>query len=210
MGGRFVSEPFVVAFPMRLGIFHNGVTILNADGIIEPPYRLGTAPKIAKLPGAIQRGGVPDNVVMDVRLVHMGTDNKSVIALGEPHCQFAAQAVGLFRGDLARDKGLSYLIGQHIIGSALPAGFGGVPLFGKKKFSISNPAVTLVAGYEPAAVCLFWVLHIAQNIADSRSRSTAFASVQGDEAGSSDLLSLLCGIKCAPAYTTSYRIYYTA
>ena len=151
---------------MGLWSFHDGIAVLNADCIIEPPHRFGASPKISEFSGVVQRGGVPDDVIMDVGFVNVGADDKCVSPLGEAHRQLVAQAVGFLRGDLAGDKGLAYLIGQHIVRPPLPAGLGEVLPLCEKKLSIGNPAVTLVACDEPAAVCLFRVFHIANDVAD--------------------------------------------
>ena len=129
--GRFVSQPFVVGLAPALGILHDGVSVFDADGIIQPPQGLGAAPKISELPGMVQGRGIENDVVMDMGFVHMSADNESVFALGEPHRQLLPQAVGLLRGNLAGDKGLTYLVGDHIIGSAPPAGLGLILPLGK-------------------------------------------------------------------------------
>lgn len=48
---------------MRLRVLYNGISILNADGIIEPPDRAGAAPKVPKLPLVVQRSGIENDVV---------------------------------------------------------------------------------------------------------------------------------------------------
>lgn len=53
-------------------------------------------------------------MVMDMGLVSMGGDSKGVLSLREAHSQFVPQPVGILRRDLARLKGLPYLIGDDI------------------------------------------------------------------------------------------------
>ena len=77
---------------------------------------------------------------MDMGLIDVGTDNKSVIFLGEAAGQLTAQAVRFFGCDLTGDEGLAYLIGYHIVRAPPSAGLGGVELFGKKKLRIGTPA----------------------------------------------------------------------
>ena len=46
MGGlRLITQPLVIAFSMRFWVLYNGIAVLNTDGIVEPPDRVGTAPK---------------------------------------------------------------------------------------------------------------------------------------------------------------------
>ena len=73
MGGLCpIPQPFVVAFSMRFWVLYNGIAVLNADGIVEPPDRTGTAPKVSEFPVTVQIDRVPDDVVMDMGLVDMG------------------------------------------------------------------------------------------------------------------------------------------
>ena len=46
-GGRllFVAQPLVVALALALRILHDGVAVLDADGIVEPPHGAAAAPK---------------------------------------------------------------------------------------------------------------------------------------------------------------------
>ena len=126
MAGWLTAQPLVVTLALAFWILDNRVSVFDADGIIEPPHSLGTAPKVSELSGVVQGGRVPNDVIMDVGFVNMGTDNKSVIALGETAGQLIAQAVGFFRRDLAGDEGLPYLVGDHIISPAPSAGLGEV------------------------------------------------------------------------------------
>mgnify|MGYP007131634523 CR=1 FL=1 len=125
-------------------------------------------------------------MIVDVGLVHMGADDKGMISLGEPPRQLIAQAVGLLRGDLAGDKGLPDLIGNHIVRPAPPAGPGEVLPFGEKELRIGDPAVTLVAGDQLAVIGFLWILRIINDVADGLPHSPALANVQGNEAGGGD------------------------
>ena len=66
MGGlRLITQPLVIAFSMRFWVLYNGIAVLNTDGIVEPPDRTGTAPKVSEFPVTVQIDRVPDDVVMD-------------------------------------------------------------------------------------------------------------------------------------------------
>lgn len=156
-GLRRVTQPLVVALAAPLGSLHNGVTVLNADGIAQTVDGAGAAPKVAELAVTLQRGGVPYNMVVDVSLVNVGADDESVLVLGKSPGQLYAQPVGFLRRDLARHKGLPQVVGNHIVRTAHPAGAGGVGLLVQQELRIGHAAVTLVAGDEPAVVGLFWI-----------------------------------------------------
>ena len=68
---------------MGLWIFHNGQSILNADGIAQSPDSFGAAPKVTELSVTLCIDCPPDNVIMDVRLVYVSADHKGMIAFSE-------------------------------------------------------------------------------------------------------------------------------
>ena len=156
-GLRRIAQPFVVALAAPLGCLYNGVAVLNADGVAQTVDGAGAAPKIAELAVTLQRSGVPYNMVVDVSLIDVGTDDESVPALGEAPGQLHAQSVGLLRRDLARHKGLPQMVGDHIVRTAHPAGAGGVGLLVQQELRVGHAAVALVAGDEPAVVGFVWI-----------------------------------------------------
>ncbi len=122
-------------------------------------------------------------MVVDVSLVDVGTDDESVLALGEAPGQLHAQAVCFLRRDLARHKGLPQVVGDHIVRTAHPAGAGGVGLLVQQELRIGHAAVTLVAGDEPTVVGLFWIFYIVDDVADRLADRAALAGVQRYNAG---------------------------
>ena len=80
MGGlRLIPQPLVIAFSMRFWVLYNGIAVLNTDGIVEPPDRAGTAPKVSEFPVTVQIDRVPDDVVMDMGLVDINDRWKVLI-----------------------------------------------------------------------------------------------------------------------------------
>ena len=51
---------------MRLRVFYNGISVLNADGIIEPPDRAGASPKVPKFPLIVQSGCIENDMIMEM------------------------------------------------------------------------------------------------------------------------------------------------
>ena len=184
MGGLGpVSQPSTIMFAVAFGILHDGISVLDADGITQPPDRPPGAKEIPEFLFTVQRGGVPNDMIMNMLFVDVGTDDKSVMALGEAFSKLHTQAIGFLRGDLAGGKGLPDLIGNYIIRPPLSPGLGGILTFGKKELSVSDPTVTLIAGDKSAAVRFFRVLYIVQDVADCRPRRPALAGVQGYDTG---------------------------
>ena len=54
--------------------------MLDAQRIAEPLHGSGTAPEITEFMRAVQVGRVPDDVIMNMGFVHMGSDDKSMIS----------------------------------------------------------------------------------------------------------------------------------
>ena len=88
--------------------------MLHANRVTELSHRFGTAPKVAKLPSAVQGGGVPNDVIVVVSFVLMCADDKGVIAFEKACGKLIAQLVCFLRCDLARLEGLANLIGDNI------------------------------------------------------------------------------------------------
>jgi len=94
-----------LGFPARLAVDHRPETshLPLAKRIYSAPY------------------GRTNDMVVDVLLVGVGTDDKGMVALREAPGKFIAELVGFLRCDLARFEGLPDLIRDHIAG-LLPAG----------------------------------------------------------------------------------------
>ena len=178
-----IAQPFVVALSMGLWILHDGVSVLNADGVTEPPHRTGAAPEISKLPVAVQVDCTPNDVIVDVFLVNVGTDNESMIAFGKPPRHLHAEAVCLLRCDLPRHKGLPQVIRDHIIFSPCPARGRDILPLGQQELGVRSPAVTGIAGDKPSIIRLFRVFYISNDVPDGASHGSALSDVQRHDAG---------------------------
>ena len=71
------------------------------------------------------------------------------------------------------------MIGNHIVLTPHPAGGGDILALIEKELRIRNPAVTLIAGNEPAIVCFLRILNIVDDVADGCSHRPAFAGCAG-------------------------------
>ena len=94
---------------------------------------------------------------MNVRFVYMSTDHKGMIAFGKTLGKFYAQLVCFFRSDLSGAEGLAHMIGDHIIRTAHSSGSSNIQPLCQKELRIRCPAVTSIAGNEPAVICFLWI-----------------------------------------------------
>ncbi len=115
---------------------------------------------------------------VDMVLVHMGTDDESVFALGQRHSQIIADLVRQLRRDLTRLEGLPQVVGDHIILFSLPTGNGGVLPLGKKKLLVSDRRIALIGCDQIAAVGFLWILHIVRHPAQGFGHGPALATMQ--------------------------------
>lgn len=67
------AHPLVVALAVRFRIFDHRQPVLHTNKITELPNSFGAAPEVAEFPCAVQRGGVPNDMVMNVQLVCVGS-----------------------------------------------------------------------------------------------------------------------------------------
>ena len=183
MGGlRLIAQPLVVTFAVGLWVFDNGQSVLNADGVAQSTDGFCTAPKVAELPVTVQVDRTPNDMIMDMGLVNVGTNGKGVFALGEPFGKFYAQPVGLLRGDLPRAEGLAYMVGDYIIRTPDPSGGGDILALGQHELGVGYTAVALIASDEPAVVSFLRIGHIVDNLADGTALGPALADMQRHDA----------------------------
>ena len=158
-----------------LRVLHNGQPVFKTQPVREPTEGKAGAPKISEFPGAVKSGGVVINVTMDVLLVGMCGNDKSVPPLRPAHSQLIADTVCLLRGNLARIEGLSYLIAQHIIFFLLfPARHCGIAGLCQKELVRHGGRITFISGDILSAFCFLRVLAIVQTIPDGLGNRFAF------------------------------------
>ena len=182
MGGlRVVAQPLaVVIFPaLRIGDY--GEPMLGADGVAEPCDRPAGAEKIAELVLAVQRGGVPDDVIVNVLFIGVRGNEKGVSSFQKPLGKLIAHAVCVLRRDLSRLKGLAHLIGDHVV-PLLPPGDGLVLALGVKKLRVGGFWVAFVGGDQLAALCLVWILGVVDAVSQAVGNRLAVTDVHGNDA----------------------------
>ena len=105
---------------VELGIYDHGQIVLQTYPVRQPPQGERGADEVAELPGAVIGGGIVVNVIVNVLLVYMGTDEELILALCPAHRRFIADAVGLLRRHLAVRERLPDLVAQRpVSGSAV-------------------------------------------------------------------------------------------
>ena len=115
---------------------------------------------------------------MNVGFVYMSADHKSMILFCESPGKFHSQPVGFFRGNLTGAEGLTHMIGNHIICATHSSGSGNVLPLCQKELRIRSPAVTRIAGNEPAVICFLWIGHIVDDVTDRPTLCAAFADMK--------------------------------
>ena len=147
--------------------------MLQTNQIAQPLHRKGRKPEIFEFPGSIQGSGIINNVVVDVRPVGMGSNDKSVLALQKTLGKLVADAVGFLRRDLPRLERLPHLIGDHIAFLAAPGGLLVQP-FRQQKFLVYGQRAALIAAYQLALLGLIRVLDIAGMVMQTSPDGLAF------------------------------------
>ena len=81
--GGPISEPCAVIRARLLRLCYDGVSVLYAKHIVQPPQRLAAAPKVPKLAVAAGVDRAENDVIVDMGSVRMRTDDKGVIPVGK-------------------------------------------------------------------------------------------------------------------------------
>ena len=148
---------------VQLGVGYDGQIIFKTNAVREPPHRTARADEVPEFPGTVQRGRVVINVVMDVRLVRVGGNEKGILALCPAHRRFIADAVCLLRRDFAGLERLADLIAKHIrVPPLLPACGGLVLGLAQKELGIGGHMVAAVGRDKLAALGLVRVLPVVK------------------------------------------------
>ena len=123
-GERFVSiaQPFPIMAAAGLGIFHNGKAMLQTQLIADPAQGPGGTPEVAEFLGTFQVYRAHDDVIMDMVLIYVRADDKSVVSLRQPHGKLLADLIGFFRRHFTRLKCLPEMVGNHVIRAPDSAG----------------------------------------------------------------------------------------
>src|SRR5699024_1807857 len=96
---------------LRVG--DDGEVVLQAYQVGEPPEHAPGAEEVAEFCRAVERGGVKNDVRVDVPLVCVGADYVCVTPLQKALGQLAPDVACLLRGYFAGLEGLTYVVGDH-------------------------------------------------------------------------------------------------
>ena len=154
--------------------------MFQTNQVAQPLHRKGGKPEIFELPGPIQGSGIINNVVVDVRPVSVGSNDKSVLALQKTLGKLVADAVGFLRRDLPRLEGLPHLIGDDITFLAAPGGLLVQP-FRQQKFLVYGQRAALVAADQFALLGLVRVLDIAGMVMQTNPDGLSFIFPHGNQ-----------------------------
>ena len=110
-----------IMFSARLWIFYNRQSMFETEPVIYAPDCPCGSPKVPELSGTVKRCGIDNDMIMDVVLIYMRTDNKGMISFCQFLCKFPSDLVCLFRCDFSGLERLTEMISDHIILSPAPA-----------------------------------------------------------------------------------------
>lgn len=133
--------------------------------------------------GAVQRGGVVINMVVNVLAVCVGGNKKGVFAFRPAHGRLIADAVCLLGGNLSGLERLADLIAEHIrIPPLLPARDRLILCLGEQELRIGGLLVALIAGDQLPALGLVRVLPIFKAVFQRLGDGFPLADVVGNQA----------------------------
>ena len=78
--------------------------------------------RVVEFTQAVQRGGIENDVVMDMSLVLMCGNDERMVAFRETHRQFVADLICSFGGDLAGLERLSDVVGEDVVFALISVG----------------------------------------------------------------------------------------
>ena len=96
--------------------------MLQTELIADPAQGPGGTPEVAEFSGTFQVYRAHDNVIMDMVLIYVRADDKSVVSLRQPHGKLLADLIGFFRRHFTRLKCLPEMVGNHVIRAPDSAG----------------------------------------------------------------------------------------
>lgn len=137
--------------------------MLQTNSITDPLEGKSGQMKIPELAGAVQGSGIINDMIVDMCPIHMGADNKSILAFCPSHPQLIAHPVGLLRRDLSRLERLPNLIRYDIV-LLLPPSDILILTFGKEKLLVRRLGCAGVARDIFSAVRFGWIFRIIRAI----------------------------------------------
>ncbi len=115
-------------------------------------------------------------MVVNVRFVDMGCDDKGVVAFGETKPQFIPDFVRKFRRYFPRFKALAYLVGDNVASLFAPR-YIVVLTFGKQELGGGCSAVALIRCDKFTAVCFVGICGVVGAINKAVGYAFAFVVV---------------------------------
>ena len=91
------------------------MTMLQTQLIVDPAQSPGRTPEVTEFPVTFQIYRTHDDVIMDMVLVYVCADDKSVVSLRQPHSKILADLIGFLWRHFTWLKRLPEVIGNHII-----------------------------------------------------------------------------------------------
>ena len=147
--------------------------------IAESSDRSAGAEEVAEFALMVQRDGIPNDVIMNVRLVGMGADDEGIPALQKAAGQLVADPVSLLRRDLSRLEGLPDLVGDHVA-FLLSSGKDTVLPLRQQELALHGLHIALIRGNQLALLRLARIHRVGRPVMQALRQRLAFVLVHRD------------------------------
>ena len=137
--------------------------MLRANQIAQPCYCFSRTKEVSEFSFAIKRGGIPNDMVMNVSLVCMSAYDEGVFAFEKAGCEIITDLICFFRRDFAGFERLANLICDHIVYFVFPCKILVLP-FCKSKLRINSSIVAGIARNQFAIISLIQIQSILCSI----------------------------------------------
>ena len=172
-----ISKPFMVLASSGAGIRNYRQFMFNANEITKSSNGSCGIPEVSELLSAIKCGRVPVNVVVDVMLVCVSTDNKGMASFQKSFGELIANLICFLSCHLSRAKRLSYLVCNYLV-AFFSSGQQFVLPFGQKKLCDCRLIITSICRNQRPVFSLVWIQTIVNSITQTISQCCALCNMQ--------------------------------
>lgn len=88
--------------------------MFQTESVVQFPQSERGVLDVIEFTVAVQIDAAKFHMIVDVRLVHMGRDDKLISALRKFHSQFIPQLICVLRRDLSRRNGLDHAVDDDV------------------------------------------------------------------------------------------------
>lgn len=167
--------------------------MLSTDQIAEPCHSSCRAIEISELPFAIQRGGVPNDVIVNMGFVDMSANDESVFSFEKTRSEVIANLISFLRCNFAGFEGLANLVSDNIV-LFLFAGEVAVLPFCQSKLGIKASVIAGIGRNQFTVIRLVGIYSIVSSVRNTLRQGFAFVDVHGNYASGWLVRSVRCSL----------------